>query len=65
MKLAVIEESVVTNIIVAESVEVAEEVTGLTCVEFHEDNPAVIGAILNEDGTFEIEVFEGIPLNSD
>lgn len=65
MKLAVIEESVVTNIIVAESVEVAEEVTGLTCVEFDDNNPAVIGAILNEDGTFEIEVVEGIPLDSD
>ena len=65
MKLAVIEESVVTNIIVAESVEVAEEVTGLTCVEFDDNNPAVIGAILNEDGTYEIEVVEGIPLDSD
>ena len=65
MKLAVIEESVVTNIIVAESVDIAEEVTGLTCVEFDDNNPAVIGAILNEDGTFEIEVVEGIPLDSD
>ena len=65
MKLAVIEESVVTNIIVAESVDIAEEVTGLTCVEFDDNNPAVIGAILNEDGTFEVEVVEGIPLDSD
>ncbi len=62
MKLAVIEDSVVTNIIVAESVEIAEEVTGMTCVEFNDENPAIVGAVLTEDGSFEYEVVEGIPI---
>lgn len=49
---AVIENGIVTNIIVADSKEVAEEVTQKQCVEYFESNPAVIG--LGWDGsTFE------------
>ena len=42
---AVIEDEKVTNVIVADSKEIAEEVTGLTCVEYDQDgsNPAHIG----------------------
>ena len=40
---AVIENSKVTNVIVADSKEIAEQVTGLTCVEYTEENPACIG----------------------
>lgn len=48
MNFAVISGECVTNIIVADSKEVAEEVTGLTCVEYTSENPAHIG--LKYDG---------------
>lgn len=40
---AVIQDNKVLNIIVAESKEIAEEVTGMLCVESLTENPAVIG----------------------
>lgn len=46
---AVIEDGKVTNTILADSKAIAEEVTGKTCVEFTNENPAVIG--LGYDGT--------------
>jgi hypothetical protein len=46
---AIIENGIVTNTILAESKVVAEEVTGKTCVEYTEVNPACIG--LGYDGT--------------
>jgi hypothetical protein len=46
---AVIEDGTVTNTILADSKAIAEEVTGKTCVEFTESNPAYIG--LGYDGT--------------
>jgi hypothetical protein len=52
MNIAVIEDGIVKNIIVADSIAVAEEITQLQCVEYTEDNPARIG--LGYDGsTFE------------
>jgi hypothetical protein len=52
MNFAVIVGNKVTNIIVADSKEIAEEVTSLTCVEYTDANPAHIG--LGYDGeTFE------------
>ena len=49
---AVIENGIVTNIIVANTKQVAETATGKTCVEYIDSNPAVIG--LGYDGiTFE------------
>jgi len=46
---AVLNNSIVENIIVCESLELAEEVTGKTCVEYTTENPAHIG--LGYDGT--------------
>jgi hypothetical protein len=46
---AVIKNGIVLNTIVAESKAIAEEVTGLTCVEYTYENPACIG--LGYDGT--------------
>lgn len=40
---AVIQNNKVTNIIVADSKEIAEEVTSLACIEYTEENPAGIG----------------------
>jgi hypothetical protein len=40
---AVIEDGIVTNIILADSKAIAEEVTGKTCVVYTDANPAVIG----------------------
>jgi hypothetical protein len=37
---AVIKDNLVTNIIVAETKEIAELVTGLTCIEYTQENPA-------------------------
>jgi hypothetical protein len=49
---AVINNETVTNVIVADSKSIAEEATGLLCVEYTESNPAYIG--LGYDGiTFE------------
>jgi hypothetical protein len=49
---AIIENNIVVDIIVAESIEIATEVTGKTCVLSTESNPAIIG--LGYDGvTFE------------
>jgi len=52
MNFAVIENNIVVNIIVADSKEIAEQVTGLHCVKYTDANPAHIG--LRFDGrTFE------------
>jgi hypothetical protein len=40
---AEIQDGVVTNVIVADTKEIAELVTGLTCVEYTDKNPAYIG----------------------
>jgi hypothetical protein len=46
---AVVENNIVLNTIVAESKAIAEEVTGKTCIQYTEANPAHIG--LGYDGT--------------
>lgn len=48
-KFAVIENGIVQNVIIADTKEIAEEVTNLTCVETVSSNPAHIG--LGFDGT--------------
>lgn len=40
---AVIKDDVVNNVIVADTKEIAETVTGLTCIEYTDENPAGIG----------------------
>ena len=42
-KFAVLLENYVTNVIVADTKEVAEQVTNATCIEYNETNPAGIG----------------------
>jgi hypothetical protein len=46
---AIIEDGKVTNTLLADSKVIAEEVTGKTCVEYTDSNPACIG--LGYDGT--------------
>ena len=46
------ENSKVSNIIVADSKEIAEQVTGLPCVEYTDANPAILG-LGYADGVFE------------
>jgi hypothetical protein len=43
MNFATIEEGIVTNIIIAESKAIAEEITGLNCIEYTNNNPAGVG----------------------
>ena len=52
MNIAVIKDDLVENIIVCDSVAIAEEITGLKCVEYGEKDTPHIG--LGFDG----EVFE-------
>jgi hypothetical protein len=40
---AVMSDNIVQNIIVAGSIEIAKELTGLNCIEYTEENPAGIG----------------------
>ena len=40
---AVIQDNKVNNIIVADSKEIAETVTGFLCIEYTDENPAGIG----------------------
>jgi len=40
---AVIKDGIVENCIVAESLAIAEEVTGLTCIEYTNNNAPIIG----------------------
>lgn len=47
MNFAVIKNNIVENIIVADSKEIAEQVTGLTCVQYENTNPAHIGLSYN------------------
>jgi len=49
---AVISENKVRNVIVCDSKEIAEEITGHTCVEYSDSNPAHIG-LGYIDGVFE------------
>ena len=42
-QFAVIENNTVTNIIVADTLQIAQEVTGTVCVEYTSDAPAAIG----------------------
>ena len=49
MNYAVMSGNNVTNVIVADSKEIAEQVTGSTCIEYTDANPAHIG--LKYDGT--------------
>lgn len=42
-QFAVIENETIVNTIIADSLEIAESVTGLQCVEYTEENPAAIG----------------------
>ena len=48
---AVVKDGLVENCIIADSLEIAQEVTGLTCVEYTEENPAGIG-FTYADGIF-------------
>lgn len=62
------ENNKVINIIVADSQEIAEQVTSLPCVEYTAANPALIGLGYN-DGVFEqpsppLSVDEGTPKES-
>lgn len=50
---AVIDGGKVSNIIVADTKEIAEQVTGQFCVEYTEENPANIGLGWDETTGFE------------
>jgi hypothetical protein len=52
VKFAVISGNLVTDIIVADTLEIAEEVTNQTCIEYTDENTPVIG-LGYVDGVFE------------
>ena len=43
MNFAIVEDGIVTNVIVAASKKVADKVTGKECIEYKAENPAGIG----------------------
>jgi hypothetical protein len=49
MNFATIHDGIVQNIIVANSKQIAEQITGLQCIAYTDENPAHIG--LGYDGT--------------
>lgn len=49
--IAVIENDIVTNIILDIDAETAEANLGMKCVEYTDDNPAIIGGVY-KDGVF-------------
>jgi hypothetical protein len=49
---AVIEDNIVINTIIAESKEIAEQISEQTCIEYTDENPAIIG-LGYSDGIFE------------
>jgi hypothetical protein len=49
---AVVENSIVTDTIVADTLKIAEDLTGKTCVIFTEENQAYVG-LGYENGIFE------------
>ena len=56
---AVLNDGNVVNVIVADTKEIAEQVTNHTCVEYTEENPAGIGHVHDETtGTFSAPVAE-------
>lgn len=55
---AVIEDNKVTNIIVADSKEIAEDVTGYTCIEYTDENPAGIGYTWDGNNFIQPEIEE-------
>ena len=57
---AVINNNIVENIIVADTKEIAEEVTSKTCIEYTDNNPAGIGYTY-ADGVFTAPVVEETP----
>lgn len=57
MNFAVIENGIVENTIVADSKEIAEQLTGKTCIAYTGANPAHIGLTYN-GSTFEQPVLE-------
>jgi hypothetical protein len=48
-KFAVMEGNVVINIILADDISDAEAVTGKTCIEYTDENPASIDSTYDED----------------
>jgi hypothetical protein len=59
---AIIVNNIVENVIVSDSKEIAETVTGKTCVEYFDENPAFIGyGFDSTTNTFEAPELEVIP----
>jgi len=47
MNIAIIEDGIVVNIILCESIELAESITGLTAIEYTDENLAQVGWTYN------------------
>lgn len=56
---AVVENNTVTNIIVADTLEIAEMITGKTCVEYIQDKPAYMGGYYDGKNFYKPEIIEG------
>ena len=64
MNYAVMSGNNVTNVIVADSKEIAEQVTGFTCIEYTDENPAMIGGTHDGDTFIDAKPYPSWVLNS-
>lgn len=64
MNFAVIENGIVENIIVADSKEIAEEITGYTCISYTDEKPALIGGVYDGVDFIAPQPFPSWNLNS-
>ncbi len=64
MNFAVIENNLVTNTIVAESKDIAESILGLVCIEYTDENPAIIGGIYDGSKFIAPQPYASWTLNS-
>ena len=61
---AVIESGTVVNVILADSKEIAESIVGSTCIEYTNENPAMIGGTYDGETFIEIKTYPSWVLNS-
>lgn len=62
---AIVSEGIVTNIIVADSKEIADQVTGLNCIEYTEENLAYVGGDYIDGYFYNIQPFPSFIRNGE
>ena len=64
MNYAVMSGNDVVNVIIADSKEIAELITGSTCIEYTDENPAMIGGTYDGNTFIDVKPYPSWVLNS-